>query len=213
MSKLKQLKIRKHIKIADGVYIISFKRDFDFDPGQIIGLTNNTDIAPRLYSICSGNNSNTIDILYQVKNDGQLTPSLENNNVGDSLWITPVQGKFTYDDESAWWIATGTGIAPFYSMVKSGKQPEKLIQGGRFLENIYFFNEFKQLPDYVVCCSQDKGEGVYEGRLTQYLKNYKFLPTDINYYLCGSAEMVVDVRNLLIETGVDFNKIITEIYF
>lgn len=213
MQQLKKVTIRKHEKITDGVYIISFIRDFEFIPGQIIGLTNNLEIPPRLYSICSSNNDTVVSILYQIKEEGSLTPLLEKNKPGDNLYITAVQGKFISGDTYAWWIATGTGIAPFYSMYKSGIIPQKLIQGGRFTDNIYFINDFKQLDDYTVCCSNDKGRGIYEGRLTKYLREYSNLPTDINYYLCGSAEMVVDVRNLLIEKGVNFNKIITEIYF
>lgn len=213
INKLKPVIITKHTEISAGVYKVAFKREFDFTAGQIIGLTNRKDLPPRLYSICSSNKANEIEILYQVKSDGQLTPFLEQNKAGDTLWITPVQGKFVFNNEPSWWIATGTGIAPFFSMFKSGQKPSKLIQGGRFIDNIYFYNELKQLPDYLVCCSQDKGENVYEGRLTKYLTEYEQLPTDINYYLCGSAEMVVDVRNLLLGKGIPFNHIITEIYF
>lgn len=213
MQQLKPVTIIKHIELAKSVYLISFKRNFSFKAGQIIGLTNQQNIPPRLYSICSSTESDTVDILYQVKTDGQLTPLLEQNKVGDTLWITVPQGKFTYNNEPCWWIATGTGIAPFYAMFKSGYSPNKLIHGGRKFENIYFYKEFKQLTDYVVCCSQDKGRDLYEGRLTKYLQEYDDLPTNINYYICGSAEMVVDVRNLLLEKGVSYNCVITEIYF
>lgn len=213
MSKLKKVKINYHEAISEGVYLIKFPRDFNFIAGQIIGLTNNPEITPRLYSICSSNRDPNIGILYQVKSDGLLTPGLEKNKVGDDLLITEVQGKFIFENEPAWWIATGTGIAPFYSMLKSGLKPLKLIQGARLINQFYFKDELGEIQDYVPCCSQEKDESVYEGRLTTYIKEYKNLPTNINYYLCGSAEMVVDVRNLLIEKGVSFNNIITEIYF
>jgi len=213
MNKLSKVKINSHKLISEGVYLIKFPRYFNFIPGQIIGLTNNTEIAPRLYSICSSDSDSNIGILYQVKDDGVLTPSLEKNKVGDELWITQVQGKFVFDNKPAWWIATGTGIAPFYSMFKSGLKPLKLVQGARQIKQFYFKNELVEIGDYVPCCSQEKEEGVYEGRLTTYIKEFEKLPTNINYYLCGSAEMVVDVRNLLIEKGVNFNNIITEIYF
>jgi ferredoxin--NADP+ reductase len=36
---------------------------------------------------------------------------------------------------------------------------------------------------------------------------------DVKYYLCGKALMVVEVRDLLIEKGVDYANIIAEIYF
>lgn len=213
MSNLTEVSILSHQEIATGVYLIKFKRNFDFIPGQIIGITNSQKISPRLYSICSSNKSNTIGILYQVKTGGLLTPALEKNNPGDNLWITPVQGNFVFNDEPAWWIATGTGIAPFYSMFSSGKKPLKLIHGARKLEHFYFKDELINFPGYVPCCSTEQGEGIYNARLTLYIRNFENLPTHINYYLCGSAEMVVDVRNLLISKGVSYNNIITEIYF
>ncbi len=213
MKNLKLATITSHIQVTESVYLIKFKRNFEFLPGQILGVTISDKIEPRLYSICSSSNDKEIGILYQVKDDGALTPSLEKCKKGDNIWITEAQGKFLSKNEPAWWIATGTGIAPFYSMFKSGLKPLKLVQGARYKDNIYFNNEFNELTDYVICCSNDQGEGIYSGRLTQYIMNLETLPTNINYYICGSAEMVVDVRNLLINKGVEFNKIITEIYF
>lgn len=213
MNPLTEVSILNKSQITDKVFTIEFKRFFDFKPGQIIGITNSTKLPPRLYSICSSSSSKNISILFNVKNDGELTPPLAQINVGDKIWITEVQGKFVYNNEPAWWIATGTGIAPFYSMFKSGQKPLKIVQGGRLKTDMYFNSTFKELNNYIRCCSQDTGVDIYEGRLTRYLEEFNELPTNINYYLCGSAEMVVDVRNLLIGKGVPFGNIITEIYF
>jgi ferredoxin--NADP+ reductase len=98
-------------------------------------------------------------------------------------------------------------------MFRSGQKPLKLIHGGRILTDLYFHQQFNALPDYIKCCSQDSGESIFAGRLTSYLDGLDTLPPNINYYLCGSAEMVVDVRNLLIKKGVEYHQIITEIYF
>lgn len=200
-------------KITENVFTIEFKRSFNFKPGQIIGITNNIDLSPRLYSICSAPNEANVRILFNIKPDGKLTPPLSDAKVGDEIYITAAQGKFTFNNEPAWWIATGTGIAPFYSMYKSKQKPLKLIQGGRTYNDFYFQEDLKKLPDYIRCSSLEHSEGYFNGRLTKYLHEMKKLPTHINYYLCGSAEMVVDVRNLLIEKGVPYNNIITEIYF
>lgn len=213
MAILNRVTVTGKRKLSDKVYLISFKREVDFTPGQIIGLTNDQKLEPRLYSICSSAQAQDISILFIVKDSGRLTPTLADSNVGDPLWMTPVQGQFVYKDEPAWWIATGTGIAPFYSMYVSGQTPDKLLQGGRRQADFYFEEEFNPLNDYVKCSSQEERDGCYSGRLTQYIIDYPHLPTDINYYLCGSAEMVVDVRNRLISRGVSFEHIITEIYF
>jgi len=67
--------------------------------------------------------------------------------------------------------------------------------------------------NYIRCCSQEEGPGLYPGRLTAYLKDLKTLPTAQMYYLCGSAEMVVETRDILISKGIPFANILSEIYF
>ncbi|MFA6401214.1 MAG: FAD-binding oxidoreductase [Salinivirgaceae bacterium] len=213
MSSLNQVLITENQPIGSQAFLLKFKRTFTFKPGQIIGITTQKDIAPRLYSICSGSDDSTISILYTVKEDGVITPKLSELKISDTIWITEPQGKFTNKGEPAWWIATGTGIAPFYSMMQSGQKPLKLIHGGRTIADLYFHQQFKAFSDYIKCCSQDSGEGIFAGRLTSYLDGFDTLPQNLNYYLCGSAEMVVDVRNLLIKKGVEYHQIITEIYF
>lgn len=213
MSDIHKVKVLDKSTIAENVFLLSFKRDFNFEAGQIIGLTNDPELQPRLYSICSAPQDENVTILFNVKTDGTLTPPLAKVGPGDDLWISKVQGKFVSNGKPAWWIATGTGIAPFYSMYKSGILPEKVIQGGRRLDDFYFAEEFSQLKDYVRCATVDIAQGLYPGRLTKYLEELESFPKDIYYYLCGASEMVVDVRSFLINKGVPFDHIITEIYF
>jgi ferredoxin/flavodoxin---NADP+ reductase len=203
-------------EIATGIFILAFPRTFDFIPGQVIGISLSETDEPRLYSIASGNNDSEIQILYNIKPTGKLTPPLARAKAGDVIYISPPFGSYFGSAEPAWWIASGTGIAPFRSMFRSGLGKNKvLIHGGRFLESFYFENEF--IPDlgknYVRCCSQQDGQDIFSGRLTAYLRQYPNLPGGINYYLCGSAEMVVDARDILISKGILFRNIISEIYF
>ncbi|RLD77279.1 MAG: hypothetical protein DRJ10_12215 [Bacteroidetes bacterium] len=121
MNLLSKVTITNKIEIAKKVLLIEFKREFDFIPGQIIGITNKPDLPPRLYSICSSPTNQTISILFNVKTEGELTPPLAQMSKGDNIWITNPQGKFTFNNEPAWWIATGTGVAPFFSMFTNGK--------------------------------------------------------------------------------------------
>ena len=203
-------------EISSGIFLMSFPRNFDFVAGQVIGIAVAEDGARRLYSICSGEKDEEIQILYNVIDEGYLTPRLSDLEAGDTLWITEPRGEFTCEEERAVWIATGTGIAPFYAMLRSGKAGKKiLIHGNRYLEQFHFYDEFHaELGDhYIRCCSAETGEGVYHGRVTAYLEEHLLPGPGIKYYLCGSAEMVVDTRDLLIEKGIPFDRIISEIYF
>jgi ferredoxin--NADP+ reductase len=213
MNNLKKVKITSIQQLTAKAFLLGFAKTEPFFPGQIIGVTIDPNIPFRLYSLCSSPDAAHMTILFTRKDDGLLTPRLAAAKPGDTLWVSEVQGKFLFQNEPAWWIATGTGIAPFYSMFLSGQKPLKLIQGGRKAADIYFRTDLESLIDYVKCCSQDAGAGIYAGRLSTYLESLNELPKAINYYLCGNAEMVVDVRNLLIQKGVGFANILTEIYF
>jgi len=203
-------------EIAEGVFLLGFRRNFSFRAGQVIGIGIEKDGPRRLYSICSGETEEEVRILYNVIDEGYLTPRLSDLGQGDSIWTTEPRGEFLYDPAPAIYIASGTGIAPFYSMFRSGQFDNKvLIHGERYLERFYFYDEFSDAlgDDYLRCCSGEEAEDVYHGRVTDYLRNAATLPEDFKYYLCGRAEMVVDTRDLLIERGIPFNQIISEIYF
>ncbi|MEX2369493.1 MAG: hypothetical protein WD578_00700 [Bacteroidales bacterium] len=203
-------------EIAPGVFLMGFARNFQFKAGQVIGIGIEKEGARRLYSICSGEEETEVRILYNVIEDGYLTPRLSDLSEGDKIWITEPRGEFLFDPAPAIWIASGTGIAPFYSMFRSGKFENKvLIHGERYLERFYFFDEFYESlgEKYLRCCSGEEAEDVFSGRVTDYLVQASSLPSDFKYYLCGRAEMVVETRDLLIARGIPYNNIISEIYF
>jgi len=213
MDVLKEVTLLENSEVAPKTFLLKFRRDFTFKAGQVLGITINQQLPVRLYSICSGIEMDNISIIYTIKNDGALTPKLCDLAAGDKILITPPHGKFIMDNKPAWWIATGTGIAPFVSMFESNITPLKLIQGARTVKDLLFYEKWKSLNTYVGCCTQEETTYLYNGRLTQYLQNIEKLPEHINYYICGNTEMVIDVRNLLIGKGVSYQSIITEIYF
>ena len=213
---LKEVTITQNLEISPEVYLISWKRTHDFHPGQVVKITLDPEAPPRIYSICSGNNDPEISVLFNVKEDGFLTPRLAGVIPGMKIWVSKPYGSFKDGNSPAWWIATGTGIAPFYSMFRSGISENKtLIHGVRQVNQFYFEDELEWAMGarYVRCCSREQSCNVFPGRITHYLEQLKELPTNINYYLCGKALMVVEVRDLLISRGVPYENILAEIYF
>jgi len=202
-------------EISPGVHLISFDRKFNFLPGQVIKIALDLEHPPRIYSICSGNKESEIWILFNLKEDGILTPKLAAMIPGEKILVSKPYGSFLGTSDPAWWISTGTGIAPFYSMFQSGlSQNKKLLHGVSRLNQFYFEDEleWKLGENYIRCCSQESSCDVIPGRVTDYLKTISDFP-DVKYYLCGNALMVVEIRDLLISKGVPFEDILAEIYF
>ena len=202
-------------EISPDVHVISIKRKFDFEPGQVVKIAIDREHPPRIYSICSGNHENELRILFNIKDDGFLTPKLAGMIPGDKVLLSKPYGSFLAIKETAWWIATGTGVAPFYSMFQSGNfENKKLIHGVSYLNQFYFEDELEWAlgENYIRCCSRESSCDVYPGRVSSYLEGLDNLPNH-KYFICGKALMVVEVRDLLIERGIPFENIIAEIYF
>lgn len=201
--------------LGDNAYVYYFKRFFDFKAGQVVAISLKKNDPPRLYSIASAPSSDKIAILFKVKPDGFLTPRLAASEIGEKLMVSQPFGAFYGTENQDYWIAAGTGIAPFVSMLKSGLSPQKtLIHGGRAAHSFFYSDLFFKDKDliYIPCSSTMDKEGYYKGRLTEYLKTEE-IDISRSFFVCGSSEMVVQVRDILIDRGVDYDKIIAEIYF
>jgi ferredoxin--NADP+ reductase len=215
-AKLIKVEVTSNISIAPNVYVLGFNRAFSFVPGQWIAISLNPNDNPRLYSIASGINNKEINILFDIKPLGALTPNMATLKKGDNIYVSAPDGSFRSEKEKAWWIASGTGIAPFKAMLDSGLgKDKKLLHGGKSLKLFYFEKEFTEAlgENYIRCCSREIGKDVFEGRITDYLKQQDNLPSNEKYYLCGSSEMVVEVRDILLDKGIPFGNVISEIYF
>jgi ferredoxin--NADP+ reductase len=210
-----QQRIANHTEISPDVFLLSVERRFDFQPGQTVKVGLSGIAEPRIYSICSGNRDPELSILYNIKDDGELTPRLAKLKPGDEVEISEPGGGFIGTSDPSVWIATGTGVAPFYSMLRSGMgKGQILLHGVRRADQFYFSNDWKNTlgENYHRFCSGEVVNGIPHGRVNQWLETAE-LSNDRNWYLCGQASMCVEVRDLLIARGIPFGKILTEIYF
>ncbi|MGA2640753.1 MAG: oxidoreductase [Spirochaetia bacterium] len=214
-SRLEPVRVTSNVEIAPGIYRLSFPRTWDFVPGQSVALTLDPRVPARFYSIASGTGDLLVDVLYDLVPEGLLTPRLAGLAPGDELLCSRPFGAFQDAKGPSCWIATGTGIAPFVSMARSGATEGKLlVHGSRSVAGLIDRSFFSSLLDgrYVPCCSREKAEGVFEGRPTAWL-SAKPLPAAERFLLCGNSGMVVDARDILIGRGVKFADVIAEIYF
>ena len=213
---LKSVLVTANREISPNVYVISWERKVDFVPGQVIKISLDMNDPPRIYSICSGNKEKFISVLYKVKPGGVLTPHLSDIKPGASIFVSDPYGSFYCDESSAYWISTGSGIAPFYSMIKSGNTHNKKLLHGISYANQFYFSDYLQQElgdNYIRCCSREKEGDHFHGRVSDYLMTAGDLPKGYKYYLCGQALMVVEIRDLLIQKGVPYDQIFAEIFF
>jgi ferredoxin-NADP reductase len=124
-------------------------------------------------------------------------------------------------------IATGTGVAPFRSMLhwlfaeESRHQGRRiwLLFGSRTEQDIYYHTEFRQLAqlhdNFVYLPTLSRGSATWSG-LQGYVQNH--VPgivrdrTDMHAYVCGLKKMVNANRDLLKSLGWDRKSIIYEAY-
>jgi len=202
-------------ELCPDTFLLSVERRHDFNPGQTVKIGIGDACPPRIYSICSGNTEDDLRILYNIKQDGRLTPQLADLKAGDTIHVSEPGGSFTGTAGPAVWIATGTGIAPFYSMLRSGMAENKtLLHSVRRADQFYFADEWYTAlgGNYHRFCSRETAADAVHGRVNLYLEAAE-LAGDMKYYLCGQATMCVEVRDLLIAKGIPFRNIVTEIYF
>jgi ferredoxin--NADP+ reductase len=208
------------VKRLGSAFALTWKRDFDFTAGQLVEVALDEGGASRLYSLFTGPDEDEAGILFNLAEGGELTPSLARLAPGDTILIQGPSGSFPAFPGPGIWIANGTGLAPFLSMARAGLSAgKKLLHGARAPDDFYFLEELEAVmgDSFLRCCSRisadsPAGKGTFRGRLTTFLESGSWDP-ELSYELCGSASMVVDVRDILIAKGVPHSNIVSEVYF
>ena len=101
---------------------------FDFKNGEFVmlGLRPDGKLIPRAYSIVSTNRDDHLEFLSIQVPNGPLTSRLANVKQGNSIWInTKTTGSLTLEHIQSgrhlYMLATGTGLAPFISLIRAGE--------------------------------------------------------------------------------------------
>lgn len=203
--------------LTENTFVLSLpKSRFKFVAGQHISLSILGDYQSREYSIYSEEESENLEILVKEVEGGYFSPKLKHLKPGDMVEVHGPFGKFGLDEKKRdthqhVFIASGTGIAPFHSMVKTYPGLNyKLIHGVRYLNEAYEIEHYDR-ERITVCASRDKN-GDYHGRLTEYLKKTEF-EKNTCFYLCGNSDMIFDAMEILKTKGFDRNSVTVEVYF
>ncbi len=187
---------------------------FNFNPGQRICLIHKS--VERDYSLVSAPADTNLILCIRKVHEGILSSQLSEIPLGTRLHFTGPHGYFTFkpSPRPAVFVATGTGLAPFCSMVRSGINDITLLHGVSLAADLYYADLLRPaIKKYIACLSKpDRSpEDYFSGRVTDYLQK-KLAPGEYDFYLCGQREMIHDVT-LLVDERFEGSLIYTEIYY
>jgi ferredoxin/flavodoxin---NADP+ reductase len=219
-----------------------------FRPGQfaVLGLpaeaprfpgANGDDAPPkpgtlirRSYSIASSSvERGYLEFYFNLVNAGTLTPRLYALREGDRVWLGPkITGLFTFDQvpESCniVMIATGTGLAPYMSMLRSDVERDSgrrlaVLHGARHAHDLGYRGELVAMEERHPCFTylatiSRPGEGpdgwagltghvqdLWQGRVLDGIWGSPPDPGNTHIFLCGNPAMIEDLTRILTAEG------------
>ena len=208
--------------------------DFRFRAGEfvMIGLPDAERSIFRAYSIASPTWDDTLEF-YSIKvPDGPLTSQLQKIQLGDQVLLRKKStGTLVHDallpGKRLWLFSSGTGIAPFASLVRDPETWEKfdkviLVQTCRSYAELTYGNDLvlRAQSDPLIGEQAQAGLVHYAtttretsarmGRITSLMENGKIFsdlnlpalrPEDDRVMICGSMSMLNDVKLLTEQAG------------
>ena len=240
------------LEVAPGLMVLRVAADGwelpEFTPGQfaVLGLpaeavrcaaadpeeerSNPRWMIRRAYSIASSSVAREyFEFFINLVRSGELTPRLFALAPGDRIWLGPkVTGAFTLDearpDSHLVLVATGTGLAPYMSMLRTmlpvtSERRIAVLLGARHSWDLGYHTELltmeRQNPglSYLPTISRPGGEvRPWHGRVGHVLEAWRdgaielawgFPPTpqSTSVFLCGNPQMIEDMAVLLTGEG------------
>jgi ferredoxin--NADP+ reductase len=220
----------------DSLFSFKTTRDasFRFKNGHfvMIGLEHEGKPLLRAYSIVSANYEDELEFFSIKVQDGPLTSKLQHLKVGDKIFISKKPTGTLITDhmlpgKHLYLVGTGTGLAPFMSIIKDHEVYEQfdkiiLIHGVRYISELTYSDYIQyELPEHEYFGEFVKEKLIYyplvtrepftnNGRVTEILTSGKLfldvnmpLPNkqDDRFMLCGSPSMLKDMVKILEDRG------------
>lgn len=219
---------------APGLSTLRVEADVEpFQPGQFVNLSleGAADEDRRSYSIASPPGA-PLEFLVTEVAGGKLTPRLFGLRVGDPLLVErKPQGFFTLRWVPAardlWMIATGTGLGPFLSILKSEEVWQRfervvVVHGVRDARHFAHEGELEAMKSVRpalhtvrIVSREVPVSGVLAGRVTTALENGELEraagsglePANAHVMLCGNPTMIDEMTTLLAARGMKKHRV------
>lgn len=189
----------------------------------------------RAYSVVSSPFAEQLEFFSIVVPDGAFTSRLQHLQVGDAIWLEKIPYGFLTltrfqqpSPQHLWLLATGTGLAPFLSMLQDfapWQQYQRIVlaYSVRTQAELAYVDEIAQMAadfgadgarfSFVPIVTREAGTTLSQ-RLPVLIKNgqleqqvgMQFNAESDHILLCGNPAMVEDTRNALKARGLSMNR-------
>ncbi|ROM57218.1 ferredoxin--NADP reductase [Pseudomonas rhodesiae] len=218
--------------LTPSLFTLRTTRDpgFRFTAGQFVrlGVTKaDGSTVWRAYSVVSAPFDEYLDFFSIVVPGGEFTSELSRLRVGDTLMVErQATGYLTLnrfvDGRDLWLLGTGTGVAPFLSILQDFEAWEKferiiLVYSAREAKELAYQALIKELGEreylaeyahkltYLAIVTREQHPGALNGRITTLIENgeleraagVELSPEHSRVLICGNPQMVDDTRQLL----------------
>lgn len=210
---------------------------FKFSAGQFarIGLKVKDDLVVRAYSIVSSPFDETLEFFSIVVPDGAFTSNLQHLKIDDELYLEKIPYGFLtlarYQlplPQDLWLLATGTGLAPFISMLQDFSTWESyqhiyLVYSVRSAAELAYVEKIQEIAatfgeghrgfKFIPVVTRDPHAALHErlpvlienGELEK-AANHTLNPASSHVMLCGNPQMVEDTKEALKRRGLSMNR-------
>ncbi|WP_312944932.1 ferredoxin--NADP reductase [Stutzerimonas kunmingensis] len=218
--------------LTSNLFTLRTSRDpgFRFTAGQFarLGVRKPSGcIVWRAYSMVSAPHDEFLDFFSIVVPDGEFTSELSRLAVGDELLVDKQAFGFLTldrfpDGRDLWLLATGTGIAPFLSILQDFEAWQRferiiLVYSVREARELAYQQLIAELPQrdyleglgskllYLPVVTREQIPGALHGRITTLIENGELeraadlhlAPEHSRIMLCGNPQMIEDTRAVL----------------
>jgi ferredoxin--NADP+ reductase len=204
---------------------------FRFEAGQFVKLALDVDgeRVARPFSFVNPPGA-PLEFYGVIVPEGPLSPRLARLQPGDALWLSPGPAGFLVlsevpDAAELWLVATGTGIAPFLSILRTDTPWRRfrrvlLVHAARHANELVYRDLIDDLARergaqfaYIPFVSRERAPGALEGRIPAAIRDGRLeavgapiAPERSQFLLCGNPEMVKDATAALAERGLRKNR-------
>lgn len=222
-------KVTEKIQWNERLFSLRISTDFsNFEAGQFVRVAMDIDgeRVARPYSLVSKPGDEYLEIYFNIVPEGPLSPKLAALETGDEIFVTDRANGFLTVDEvpeckHLWMLATGTGVGPFLSILKTEKvwqRFEKVVLGFsvRDSSELSYQQQIAEIAEqhqaqfiYTPFVTREKVDDALDQRIPASIEDdslekrtgFTINEQDSHIMMCGNSAMISSVTECLEKRG------------